>query len=251
MAHSTRKEKKQKMAIELVRKALYNAVDTKEESVSRFFKTETGSYAEADIFIGITDGAVRAVAKKYKELNFFQLEELLQSKVNQERLLALIILTQQYKKADSAKKETIYQFYLNHLGSVNNWNLVDISAHLIVGAHLLDKDKTPLMKLAQSKNMWERRISIVSTWYFIREKQLDWTFKIAEILMQDNHDLIHKAVGWMLREAGKKDGLCLTHFLDRYGAVMPRVMLRYAIEKFPKEVRKMYLSKTKEQDACQ
>ena len=157
--------------------------------------------------------------------------------------MALFILVEQYKQGVQEVKDQIYQFYLNNLNQVNNWNLVDASAHLIIGAHLHQKNKQSLVVLAQSEILWERRIAIVSTWHFIRNNDLEWTFKIATFLLQDQHDLIHKAVGWMLREAGKKDQNQLIDFLEQYAQKMPRTMLRYAIERFPEPQRKAYLIK--------
>jgi 3-methyladenine DNA glycosylase AlkD len=147
----------------------------------------------------------------------------------------------QYKKAQPVDKEAIYRFYLDNIKSINNWNLVDASCRDIIGAHLLERDKSLLLSLAQSSDLWERRIAIVSTWAFIRKGQFAWTLKIAKILLNDNHDLIHKAVGWMLREVGGRDEAVLREFLNKHAAKMPRTMLRYAIEKFPESDRKHYL----------
>ncbi|ACE05723.1 hypothetical protein Aasi_0285 [Candidatus Amoebophilus asiaticus 5a2] len=212
------------------------------EKVARFFKTGTGDYAEADEFIGVPVPVLRKIAKTFACISLEEIQQLIQSKINEERLLGLIILVNQYGKAPSESKDKIYLFYLSNLSNVNNWNLVDTSAHLIMGAHLLDKDKDILINLANSNSMWERRIAIVATWYFIRKNNLDWTFKIAEILLNDKHDLIHKAVGWMLREAGKRDQQQLILFLNQYTRLMPRTMLRYAIEKFSEQQKKSYLT---------
>ncbi|HSC24652.1 MAG TPA: DNA alkylation repair protein [Candidatus Babeliales bacterium] len=208
---------------------------------SYFFKTGIGSYAEHDQFIGVPVPALRAIAKKFLDLSRDELTKLFESAINEERLLALIILVQQYQKAQEANKNELYQFYMSNLKYVNNWNLVDASAHLIIGAHLLHKEKNILVALAQSNILWERRIAIISTWYFIRNSEFEWTFKIALLLLADTHDLIRKAVGWMLREAGKKNIQLLINFLDTYATRMPRTMLRYAIEKFPEHQRKLYL----------
>lgn len=210
-----------------------------------FFKTGPGEYAEHDQFIGVNVPDLRKIAKQFATLKREEIQVLIQSKINEERLLALFILVDQYQKAETSIKLTLYQFYLDNLQHVNNWNLVDASAHLILGAHLLDKDKQILFALAKSESIWERRIAIVSTWYFIRKQNLKWTFEIAALLLEDKHDLIHKAVGWMLREAGKKDENQLIVFLDQYAKKMPRTMLRYAIEKFPETQRKNYLVKSK------
>jgi 3-methyladenine DNA glycosylase AlkD len=160
---------------------------------------------------------------------------LIVSSINEERLLALIILTKQYSTATEPHKENVYQFYRTNMHHVNNWNLVDSSAHLIIGAHLFKQDCSILETLAASKNVWERRIAIVATWYFIRQSELEWTFKIAKLLHNDQHDLIHKAVGWMLREAGKKHEVSLISFLSEHAHQMPRTMRRYAMERLSKE----------------
>jgi len=212
-----------------------------EEKRSYFFKTDANSYAAHDKFIGVPVPAARSIAKKFLDLSLNEIAQLLASPFNEERFLGLIILVHQYQKADTSNKEKFYQFYMDNLKQVNNWNLVDASAHLIIGAHVFDKNKDILITLAQSNNLWERRIAIIATLYFIRKNDLEWTFNIAEILLNDKHDLIHKAVGWMLREAGKKDTQQLINFLNLHAAHMPRTMLRYAIEKFPETQRKYYL----------
>ncbi len=209
-----------------------------------FFKTGKGHYGEGDQFIGVTVPTVRKIAREGSELTFEELAQLLGSKVNEERLLALIILVGQYKKASLGRREEIFQFYLAHRSGVNNWNLVDSSAHLIVGAHLWDKDRQVLVTLAQSEILWDRRIAIVATWFFIRNQDLGWTFKLSAILITDPQDLIHKAVGWMLREAGKRNQAALVDFLNEYAGAMPRTMLRYAIEKFSPKERKIFLTTT-------
>lgn len=226
-----------------IRSSLQHAVSFSKEKSSIFFKTESGQYAEGDKFMGVTVPALRKIAKVFFDASLEEIQKLLQSKINEERLLALIILVRQYEKASIVEKEKIYQFYLSHLGYVNNWNLVDASAHLILGVHLSDKNRDFLFILAKSEIVWERRIAMVATWYFIRQHDLEYTFKIAKILLKDKHDLIHKAVGWMLREAGKKNEKQLRGFLEQYAEKMPRTMLRYAIEKFSIEQRKNYLAR--------
>jgi len=206
-----------------------------------FFKTGAGSYAEHDQFIGVPVPTIRTIAKDFLDLSLDEITQLLKSPINEERFLGLIILVHQYQKASDSHKEELYQFYMDNLKHVNNWNLVDASAHLILGAHLCNKNRDILISLSQSDILWERRIAIVATWYFIRKNDLEWTFKIAALLLNDKHDLIHKAVGWMLREAGKKDIQQLINFLNAHAAHMPRTMLRYAIEKFPEQQRKSYL----------
>ncbi len=227
-----------------IKDTLQNSISVPPYKAAAFFKTGTGHYAAGDKFIGVTVPNLRKIAKKFMFLTLDDLQLLLESKINEERLLSLIILTQQYQNEDDQAKETFYKFYMQNLKYVNNWNLVDASAHLIVGAHLWDKDRSLLLGLATSEILWERRISIVSTWYFIRRNDLAWTFKIASLLKCDTHDLIHKAVGWMLREAGKRDQIQLVTFLDQHMRVMPRAMLRYAIEKFPESIRKSYLMRS-------
>lgn len=211
-----------------------------ENDAKRFFKTGPGQYSAHDKFLGISVPVLRKIAKEYYLLPINDIQKLITSKFNEERLLALFILINRYQK-NTHEKEAIYDFYLKNIKRVNNWNLVDASAHYIIGAHLSSKSKTILIDLAQSKNMWERRIAIVSTWYFIRENNFAYTIKISKILLNDEHDLIHKAVGWMLREMGKRDQYCLINFLEKNANKMPRTMLRYAIEKFHKDTRRKYL----------
>lgn len=239
-------KKKQTMnQLSHIRSQLQTLATIPKEKSAVFFKTGAGHYAEHDVFIGVSVPAVRTLAKKYHDLSQHDLQDLIVSAINEERLLALLILVDQYQKADTHKKDELYNFYVRNMKHVNNWNLVDVSAHLIIGAHLYKTDKEMLINLAQSQNMWERRIAIIATWYFIRNNELDWTFNIAKLLLNDTHDLIHKAVGWMLREAGKRDQVALIQFLDQHAAMMPRTMLRYAIEKFSEEQRKEYLMRKK------
>lgn len=206
-----------------------------------YYKMGVGDYAEYDQFIGVNVPTLRKLAKDFLQLTREELQMLIESPINEERRLALFILIAWYKKAHVLVKNELYDFYLRNLQYVNNWNLVDSSAHLIIGAHLFKADKSILLTFAQSQSMWERRIAIVATWYFIRKNELEWTFKLAHMLLSDTHDLIHKAVGWMLREAGKRDQAKLVQFLDLYASTMPRTMLRYAIEKFSEKERKLYL----------
>lgn len=206
-----------------------------------FFKTKPGEYAEHDRFIGVSVPSLRKIAKQFRLLALSDVQQLMKSPFNEERLLALLILVNQYQKGNETIKNEIYQFYLSNLKYINNWNLVDASAHLIVGAHLLSSNKQILLTLATSKILWERRIAMVATWYFIRQQEFEWTIKIAELLLNDPHDLIHKATGWMLREMGKKDQTLLINFLNQYAHLMPRTMLRYAIEKLTPEERQQYL----------
>lgn len=209
----------------------------------RFFKTGKGQYGEGDIFLGIKVPAQRIIAKKYENLNFKDLERLLESKIHEYRLTALLILIKRYKKTDYSGKKKIAEFYLKNTENINNWDLVDLSCVNILGDYLIDKPKQILYKFAKSKNLWEKRISIISTLAFIRNKDFSCALKIAEILMNDKHDLIHKAVGWMLREIGKRDLKILENFLLKHCKIMPRVMLRYAIEKLDDKKKKIYLNR--------
>ena len=206
-----------------------------------FFKTGKGEYGEGDVFVGLKVPTQRKLANEFRELSFNDLKVLLSSPIHEERLISLFILVDKFNKGDYIEKEKIFTFYIKNRRSVNNWDLVDLSAPKIVGKHLLNRDKSILIKLSDSKKLWERRIAILSTYEFIRNKKYDTTLKIAKILLNDNHDLIHKAVGWMLREIGKKDLMVEENFLKNNYKKMPRTMLRYAIEKFPDAKRKKYL----------
>jgi 3-methyladenine DNA glycosylase AlkD len=211
-----------------------------------YFKTGKGEYGEGDIFLGLTVPAVRATAKKYVDLSFEDIKSLLVSKFHEERLIALLILVQKFNKGDEKKQKEVYEFYLNNTEGINNWDLVDLSSHEIIGKYLLRgpvKGNLILFKLAKSKNIWERRIACISTFEFIRNNRLDDSMKLAEMLVNDRHDLMHKAVGWMLREVGKKDLEAELKFLDKHYRKMPRTMLRYAIEKLPEKQRLAYLKK--------
>lgn len=205
-----------------------------------FFKTGKGEYGEGDVFLGITVPLQRKLAKKYKDLSLKHTEQLLSSKIHEHRLTALFILIDKYRKGD---KEEIVNLYLKNAKRVNNWDLVDSSAHHILGDYLLDKPRNILYKLAKSKNLWEKRIAIISTAAFINKNDFKDTLRISEILLNDDHDLIHKAVGWMLREVGKKDQSVEEKFLKKYHKTMPRTMLRYAIEKFSPAKRKFYMKR--------
>mgnify|MGYP001575830650 CR=1 FL=1 len=220
----------------------------KAKILQRFFKTGKGEYGEGDIFLGITVPQSRSIAIKYKNLAFGDIKRLLRSKIHEERLIALLILVHNFKNKDEKEKKYIYDFYLKNTKYINNWDLVDLSADKIVGTSI-DSGvvSTPqndiLIKLAKSKNLWERRIAIISTFKFIkRQKDASWTLKIAEILLNDKHDLIQKAVGWMLREVGKQISQKVEEeFLRKYYKNMPRTMLRYAIERFPINLKKAYM----------
>lgn len=225
--------------IELIKSRLLALANQEKKPI--FYKTSIGNYAEHDQFLNINVPILRKFSEEFSDLSKDEIQIFIESPFNEERLLALFILIIQYQKPNHQRKEELYQFYMNNLKYVNNWNLVDASAHHIIGAYLFTKEKEPLFDLARSPIMWERRISIVASWYFIRKRDLYWTFEIALLLLNDNHDLIQKAVGWMLREAGKRNEKKLMDFLDKNGTMMPRTMLRYAIEKFPDNIRKEYL----------
>lgn len=211
------------------------------QDAQRFFKTQPGQYSAHDAFLGITVPQLRTLSKQYKDLSLPEISELLKSVYNEHRLLALFILVHQFKH----NQKEIYDFYLVHLEHVNNWNLVDSSAHLIIGAYLFNNPSPLLEQLAVSQNLWERRIAIVATWYFIKQNHYEHTMHIATILLNDTHDLIHKATGWMLREMGKKDKQTLIHFLDTHARTMPRTMLRYTLEKLTPEEKTFYMKKTR------
>lgn len=213
----------------------------KKEILNRFFKTGKGEYAEGDEFLGISVSQIREISRKYPRFSLKELQELLSSKIHEYRLTALIILVNQYKKVTEKEKQKIVDFYLKNTKNINNWDLVDLSAYHIIGDYLFDKDKKVLYKLAKSDILWEKRISIMSTYAFIKNNKFEDAFKIAEILLNDKHDLIHKAVGWMLREIGKRDQEKEEFFLKKHYKNMPRTMLRYAIEKFNEEKRSFYL----------
>ncbi|MCL1824785.1 MAG: DNA alkylation repair protein [Betaproteobacteria bacterium] len=211
-------------------------------ALPRFFKTGPGQYGEGDKFHGVVVPKIRKVATAHTGASEADILALLHSQFHEERMTALFILIAQYQRGDEARKEEIFKFYLAHTDRINNWDLVDLSAPHIVGAHLFGKNASILTKLAESPNLWEKRISIVATHYFIRKGESRETLRIAEKLLNDSHDLIHKAVGWMLREVGKRCTLEEERtFLDAHAAVMPRTMLRYAIERFPEELRRHYL----------
>lgn len=219
---------------------------SKAQFLSRFFKTGPGEYAEGDVFLGLTVPVCRSIARKYKELSLEETEQLLQSQFHEERLVALLILVEKCKNSPQLLDE-IYELYLTNTQNINNWDLVDLSAPQIVGAYLsTKKDRTILRALATSESLWERRISILATLYFIvKDKEYKDTFEISELLLFDNHDLIHKAVGWMLREVGKRiSEEREENFLKKHYKKMPRTMLRYAIERFEEKKRQKYLTGT-------
>jgi len=210
--------------------------------LQRFFKTGPGEYGEGDIFLGVMVPEQRKIAKKFRNLELDKVVKLLHSKVHEVRLTALFIIIYQFEKGDNKKQKRIYNIYLNNAKRVNNWDLVDLSAPKIVGQYLLNKPRGILYKLIKSNNLWERRIAVLSTLTFIKKNDYIDTLVLSEKLIGDKHDLIHKAVGWMLREIGKKDELVLLGFLNKYFKKMPRTMLRYSIEKLDNNQRKYYMS---------
>ncbi|MDR2813880.1 MAG: DNA alkylation repair protein [Prevotellaceae bacterium] len=208
-----------------------------------FFKTGKGQYAEGDVMLGITVPMVRDIVKHAPAMPFSEVQTLLNSKYHEARLVGLMLLVRQFKKAkEEGERKAVFSFYLQNARKANNWDLVDVSCRDIVGAYLLDKeDRSVLYRLAASDNLWEQRIAIISTWTFIKYRQFDDTLRLAELLLSHRHDLIHKAVGWMLREVGKKDRATLVAFLEKHCSQMPRTALRYAIEHFSPEERAYFM----------
>ena len=214
--------------------ALSNA--EKREIFPRFFKAGKGEYGEGDRFLGVTVPNIRAIAKLHKDISIEEIRELLQSEWHEVRLCALIIMVEKSKKKDEALRKELFNLYLSQTKRINNWDLVDLSCRFIIGEYLLDKSRDILYQLAQSSLLWDNRIAIVSTYAFIRKGQLEDTYALSDLMMQHPHDLMHKAIGWMLREAGKRNPERLYDYVMSHRADMPRTMLRYAIEKFsPKE----------------
>lgn len=211
--------------------------------LQKFFKTGEGEYAYGDVFIGLTVPQSRELAIKYKDLTFDELYKLIRSEIHEERLIALLIMVHNFQK-DEMLQRRIYEFFMKNIKFVNNWDLVDLSSDKIVGGYLIDKPKTVIYKLADSKNMWERRIAMVSTYNFIKHNMFDDAIKIAEKLVNDENDLIQKAVGWMLREVGKRDKDLEEKFLNKHYKEMGRTALRYSIEKFSEDTRQAYMHGT-------
>ncbi|MCG6533139.1 MAG: DNA alkylation repair protein [Syntrophales bacterium LBB04] len=207
-----------------------------------FFKTGVGEYGEGDVFAGLRVPEIRKLAKEYRSLSLFTALQLLRSPLHEARLLALLLMVRSYQQGDIFIKEKIYHAYLKHTRLINNWDLVDLSAEHIVGDYLdIERSEAPIQALASSKLIWDRRIAIMATFHFIKKGRFDATLSMAQRLLQDPEDLIHKAVGWMLREIGKRDQPVEESFLQVYYKTMPRTMLRYAIEKFPEDLRQKYL----------
>ncbi len=231
------------MLLNLLNKLQKLADPERAKNLSWFFKTGKGQYGEGDQFLGITVPRLREISKKYQNLELPDIQKLLDSNIHEHRLSALVILRLKYQSAKIKDQSEIVRFYLRNTKKINNWDLVDLSCHYILGNYLLDKDRKVLYKLAKSKNLWEKRIAIISTFAFIHNNQYIDTLEISKILLNDTHDLIHKAVGWALREIGKKDKETEIDFLNQYYKAMPRTMLRYAIEKFSNSEKKFYLKK--------
>ena len=206
-----------------------------------FFKTGKGEYGEGDQFLGIKVPELRKLSKQYKALDINEVQALVESKWHEKRLLAIFILVLQYQKKKPDRKKEIYDFYLTHRKHINNWDIIDSSARQIVGHYLEDKDRTLLYDFAKTGNLWERRIAVLATFWYIPKGDFQSSLEIAEILLDDSEDLIHKAMGWMLREIGKADKSAEDAFLNTHYKQMPRTMLRYAIEKYPEDERQAYL----------
>ena len=227
---------------ETIKKEIFRFANKKRADISSsFFKTGKGEYGEGDIFLGVRVPVLRQIAKKYNKLSPKDLDRLLNSDFHEYRFIALVILINKYKKAKDEEKKVIYNFYLKNLENINSWDLVDISAPYIPGEYLKDNDKDVLYKLARSRNLWSRRVAIISTFGFIRENDFKDALRISEILLDDKEDLIHKAVGWMLREVGNRDLKVEEKFLKNNYKKIPRTTLRYAIEKFEENKRQEYL----------
>jgi len=232
------------LELDKLQQQLQQLADPKQQAIlQRFFKTAPGEYGEGDIFLGIKVPILRKIAKHYKGLSLTDIQILLQNSIHEYRFIALVILIDQYTQADSHRRQEIIYFYLNHTRYINNWDLVDISAPQLLGDYLLTHSREVLYQLANSEQWWERRIAILATFRLIKHHDFTDTLQLATILLQDQHDLIHKAVGWMLREVGKRNLAVEKTFLQQHYQQMPRTMLRYAIEKFPNETRKFYLKK--------
>jgi 3-methyladenine DNA glycosylase AlkD len=230
------------MTSDLIQKRLLDLGDRdKAQILQRFFKTGPGEYGEGDRFLGITVPRLRKLSKEHEDMDQDEVEALIESPFHEARLLALLIFIRRYQREDESGKKGIYTFYLQSTRRINNWDLVDLSAPNIVGDFLLNRSRKPLYKLARSRLLWERRIAILATYRFIKEQQFEDTLKISEILICDEEELIHKAVGWMLREVGKRDQAVEESFLRKHYRQMPRTMLRYAIERFPAPKRALFM----------
>ena len=226
-----------------LRMELKKIADSKKAQVlQRFFKTGKGEYGEGDAFLGVTVPETRKIAQRFSDLTLADIAKLIRSGIHEERLLALLILVHKFEEGDDSCRNKIFNFYLKNTKYINNWDLVDLTAPKIVGAYLVNRPRGILYKLAGSKSLWERRIAILATCAFIKVGEFKDALAISRVLLNDPHDLIHKAVGWMLREVGKRSQTAEKQFLKKYYKTMPRTMLRYAIERFPERLRKAYLA---------
>ena len=234
------------MNAEFILRELFSVANPeKAKFLQGFFKTGKGQYAEGDVFLGIVVPTTRNIVKVNKALPLPEIQILLNSEYHEARLAGFLFLAQQFKNAKKEEdRKEIFDFYLANARKANNWDLVDVTCRDVIGLYLLDKDnRSALYRLAESDNLWEQRIAIVSTWTFIKHKQYDDTLALSEKMLNHKHDLMHKATGWMLREVGKKDRETLIDFLDKHYKNMPRTALRYAIEHFPPEQRACYMRK--------
>lgn len=212
--------------------------------LQRFFKTGPGEYGEGDVFLGLRVPTLRALLREYRgKVGWSELDRLLRSEFHEARLLALLLVVQRFRDGDKHEQRRAYAFYLARTRWINNWDLVDLSAEHVVGGWLFARSRRPLYRWARSRSLWERRIAVLATFHFIRRGDFGETLRLAERLLDDRHDLMHKAVGWMLREVGKRDPDALIRFLDRHAARMPRTMLRYAIERFPAAKRRAFMKR--------
>ena len=235
-------------AIGSVRRDLRTIATPERAQANRwFFKTGPGQYGEGDRFLGVAVPELRKIAREYRDMTLKHVVILLKSDWHEERLLALLILVSQYARGDERTRKAIHELYLRHTRWINNWDLVDSSAAQIVGAHLEHGDRRMLQRLARSRLVWERRIAIIATYHYIRRGEFKDALAIAALLRNDEHDLVHKAVGWMLREIGRRDRRVEERFLQQHASRMPRTMLRYAIEKFPPPLRRKYLAERSRQ----
>jgi 3-methyladenine DNA glycosylase AlkD len=231
------------MSFSEVRKEIRGLGDPKKAQIlQRFFKTGPGEYGEGDRFLGIMVPKIRAVVKKFRNLDFGSLHTFLESPFHEERLFALLVLVLRFQRGSMEERKKIYDFYVRNLRAINNWDFVDLTAPTIVGTIWFEGGRVPIEKWVRSRNLWERRIAILSTFYFIRQNRFQETLRIAAKYLNDPEDLIHKATGWALREVGKRDQAVLERFLKRHLRRMPRTALRYAIERFPERKRKSYLA---------
>ncbi len=233
-----------KTTAHIIQQELETLIDpVKREYLPKFFKTGKGQYGEGDQFLGVVVPNTRLVAKKYKDCDFGVMADLLQSPWHECRLCALLMLVERFRKSDEIERKRIYDFYLTQTERINNWDLVDLSAPGIVGEYLKDKPREDLYRLADSALLWDQRIAVVANWKLIRYGEYLDILALAERLINHKHDLMHKSIGWMLRELGKRDKDLLIQFLDKHSTRMPRTMLRYSIEKFPEDERQYYLKR--------